>query len=95
LTVRAVPDGDEYDKDIALGIRYAVDNGAKVINGSLEKFFSSWNGYMMPLNMLKKKTFIVHAEMMQKILIVMIITLTILMIKNRICRQYVDCFFEF
>jgi hypothetical protein len=29
LTVRAVPDGDEYDKDIALGIRYAVDNGAK------------------------------------------------------------------
>ena len=28
LTVRAVPDGDEYDKDIALGIRYAVDNGA-------------------------------------------------------------------
>jgi hypothetical protein len=31
LTVRAVPDGDEYDKDIALGIRYAVDNGAKVI----------------------------------------------------------------
>jgi hypothetical protein len=26
LTVRAV-DGDEYDKDIALGIRYAVDNG--------------------------------------------------------------------
>jgi hypothetical protein len=23
LTVRAVPDGDEYDKDIALGIRYA------------------------------------------------------------------------
>jgi hypothetical protein len=37
LTVRAVPDGDEYDKDIALGIRYAVDNGAKVINGSFEK----------------------------------------------------------
>jgi hypothetical protein len=32
LTVRAVPDGDEYDKDIALGIRYAADNGAKVIN---------------------------------------------------------------
>jgi hypothetical protein len=95
LTVRAVPDGDEYDKDIALGIRYAVDNGAKVINGSWEKLFSAWNGYMMPLNMLKKKTFIVHAEMMEKILIVMKITPTILMIKNRICRQYVDCFFEF
>ena len=40
LTVRAVPDGDEYDKDIALGIRYAVDNGAKVINGSFGKGFS-------------------------------------------------------
>lgn len=40
LTVRAVPDGDEYDKDIALGIRYAVDNGAKVINASFGKDFS-------------------------------------------------------
>ena len=40
LVVRAVPDGDEYDKDIALGIRYAVDNGAKVINGSFGKYFS-------------------------------------------------------
>ena len=40
LTVRAVPNGDEYDKDIALGIRYAVDNGAKVINGSFGKDFS-------------------------------------------------------
>jgi subtilisin family serine protease len=40
LTVRAVPDGDEYDKDVALGIRYAVDNGAKVINGSFGKSFS-------------------------------------------------------
>ena len=40
LAVRAVPDGDEYDKDIALGIRYAVDNGAKVINGSFGKSFS-------------------------------------------------------
>lgn len=40
LTVRAVPDGDEYDKDIALGIRYAVDNGAKIINGSFGKSYS-------------------------------------------------------
>ncbi|MDD5151324.1 MAG: S8 family peptidase [Flavobacterium sp.] len=40
LVVRAVPDGDEYDKDVALGIRYAVDNGAKVINGSFGKDFS-------------------------------------------------------
>jgi len=34
MILRAVPDGDEYDKDIALAIRYAVDNGAKVINTS-------------------------------------------------------------
>ncbi len=40
MSIRAVPNGDEYDKDIALGIRYAVDNGAKVINGSFGKSFS-------------------------------------------------------
>jgi cell wall-associated protease len=40
LSVRAVPDGDEYDKDIALAIRYAVDNGAKVINMSFGKSYS-------------------------------------------------------
>jgi subtilisin family serine protease len=40
MSVRAVPNGDEYDKDIALGIRYAVDNGAKIINGSFGKGFS-------------------------------------------------------
>lgn len=40
MAVRAVPNGDEYDKDIALGIRYAVDNGAKVINGSFGKYYS-------------------------------------------------------
>jgi hypothetical protein len=44
------------DKDIALGIRYAVDNGAKVINGSFGKVFLLINnGYMMPLNMLKRR----------------------------------------
>ncbi len=40
MAVRAVPDGDEHDKDIALAIRYAVDNGAKVINMSFGKSFS-------------------------------------------------------
>ena len=40
MAVRAVPDGDEYDKDIALAIRYAVDNGAKVINTSFGKGYS-------------------------------------------------------
>ena len=40
MTVRAVPDGDEHDKDIALAIRYASDNGARVINMSFGKGFS-------------------------------------------------------
>lgn len=40
MGVRVVPDGDEYDKDIALGIRYAVNNGAKLINMSFGKSFS-------------------------------------------------------
>ena len=40
MAVRSVSDGDEYDKDVALGIRYAVDNGAKVINTSFGKGFS-------------------------------------------------------
>ncbi len=40
MMLRIVPDGDEYDKDVALAIRYAVDNGAKVINMSFGKYFS-------------------------------------------------------
>ncbi|HEV7622213.1 MAG TPA: S8 family peptidase, partial [Flavisolibacter sp.] len=40
MMIRAVPDGDEHDKDIALAIRYAVDNGAKIINMSFGKSFS-------------------------------------------------------
>lgn len=41
MSIRAVPDGDEYDKDIALAIRYAVDNGAKVVNMSFGKSYST------------------------------------------------------
>lgn len=40
MAVRTVPNGDEYDKDVALSIRYAVDNGAKVINTSFGKGYS-------------------------------------------------------
>ena len=45
MMVRAVPDGDEHDKDIANAIRYAVDNGAQIISMSFGKEFSpqkSW-----------------------------------------------------
>ena len=41
MALRAVPNGDEYDKDIALAIRYAVDNGARIINMSFGKSYSS------------------------------------------------------
>lgn len=40
MSVRCVPDGDERDKDIANAIRYAVDNGAKIINMSFGKKYS-------------------------------------------------------
>ena len=40
MMVRAVPDGDERDKDIANAIHYAVDNGAQIINMSFGKEFS-------------------------------------------------------
>jgi subtilisin family serine protease len=41
MSVRAVPDGDERDKDVANAIRYAVDNGASVINMSFGKGFGT------------------------------------------------------
>ncbi|WP_462253566.1 S8 family peptidase [Ferruginibacter sp.] len=40
MMLRAVPDGDEHDKDIANAIRYAVDNGALIISMSFGKDFS-------------------------------------------------------
>ncbi|MES2484817.1 MAG: S8 family serine peptidase, partial [Bacteroidota bacterium] len=46
MAVRAVPDGDEYDKDVAKAIRYAVDNGAKVINGSFGKYYATHSDWV-------------------------------------------------
>lgn len=40
MAIRMVPNGDERDKDIANAVRYAVDNGAKVINMSFGKSYS-------------------------------------------------------
>ena len=40
MAIRAIPNGDEYDKDVALAIRYAADNGAKVMNTSFGKAYS-------------------------------------------------------
>ncbi len=46
MALRAVPDGDERDKDVANAIRYAVDNGAKIINMSFGKAFSPNKSYV-------------------------------------------------
>ena len=40
MVIRVVPDGDERDKDVANGIRYAVDNGANIINMSFGKAYA-------------------------------------------------------
>ncbi len=46
MALRAVPDGDEYDKDVANAIRYAVDNGAQIINMSFGKAYSPNKKYV-------------------------------------------------
>lgn len=42
MAIRAVPDGDERDKDVANAIRYAVDNGADIVNMSFGKSYSPY-----------------------------------------------------
>ena len=63
MAVRAVPDGDERDKDVALAIRYAVDNGAKVINMSFGKSFSPNKEWVLDAikYAAKKDVLLVHA----------------------------------
>lgn len=39
MSIRTIPNGDERDKDVALAIRYAVDNGAQVVNMSYGKSY--------------------------------------------------------
>jgi subtilisin family serine protease len=46
MILRAVPNGDEHDKDVAHAIRYAVNNGAKVINMSFGKDYSPGKKYV-------------------------------------------------
>lgn len=63
IAVRVVPDGDEYDKDIANGIIYAVNNGAKIINMSFGKGYSPYKKKVFEAikYAAKKDVLIVHA----------------------------------
>ncbi len=63
MSVRTVPDGDERDKDVANAIRYAVDNGASVINMSFGKGYS-WDKEVVDEAVkyaTKKDVLLVHA----------------------------------
>ncbi|MEM9921637.1 MAG: S8 family peptidase, partial [Bacteroidota bacterium] len=63
MSVRCVPDGDERDKDVANAIRYAVDNGASVINMSFGKSYV-WDKKVVDKAVryaMKKDVLLVHA----------------------------------
>jgi len=63
MSLRAVPDGDERDKDVANAIIYAVDNGATVINMSFGKSYS-WDKIAVDKAVkyaYKKDVLLVHA----------------------------------
>ena len=55
-SLRVVPDGDERDKDIANAIRYAVDNGARVINMSFGKGESPIKRRLMMRSYMQRNT---------------------------------------
>jgi len=46
MCLRSTPNGDERDKDVALAIRYAVDNGAEIINMSFGKAISPQKNFV-------------------------------------------------
>lgn len=63
MFIRAIPKGDEYDKDVALAIRYAVDHGANIINMSFGKRVSVHADWVMEAMQYaeKKGILLVHA----------------------------------
>ncbi|MBC7889829.1 MAG: S8 family serine peptidase [Ferruginibacter sp.] len=63
MMVRALADGDEHDKDVALAIRYAVDNGAQIISMSFGKYVSPEKKWVDDAVMYaeKKGVLLVHA----------------------------------
>jgi len=63
MVLRVVPSGDERDKDVALAIRYAVNNGAHIINCSFGKSYTSNPGFVQEaiLEAEKAGVLIIHA----------------------------------
>lgn len=64
MAIRSTPNGDEYDKDVALAIRYAVDNGAQIINMSFGKSFSPHSDWVRDAikYAAEKDVLIIHAS---------------------------------
>ncbi len=64
MVLRTVPDGDERDKDVANAIRYAVDNGARIINMSFGKGLSPVKKYVDDAlkHAMKHDVLLVHAS---------------------------------
>ena len=64
MVIRVVPNGDERDKDVALAIRYAVENGADIINMSFGKNLSPQRNFVEEAIRLaeQKNVLLVHAS---------------------------------
>lgn len=63
MAIRTVPDGDEWDKDVAKAIQYAIDNGAEIINMSFGKSFSPQKEFVDKVLMMaaEKNVLLIHA----------------------------------